>query len=64
MCFRTEHKRGATLSELEFEAEPLYETVYEQMGLVGKNKRLTSLSEGQERDPLRWLVNGDVVFMT
>lgn len=36
MCFRTEHKRGATLSE--FEAEPLYETVYEQMGLVGEKK--------------------------
>lgn len=39
MCFGTEHKRGATLSEREFEAEPLYETVYEQMAIVGKKNK-------------------------
>lgn len=45
MCFGTEHKRGATLSEIEFEAEPLYETVYEQMAIVGKkNKKTVNLT--------------------
>lgn len=38
MCFGAEHRRGATYSELESEAEPLYETVYEQVGRVENSK--------------------------
>lgn len=50
MCFGTEHKRGATLSEIEFEAEPLYETVYEQMGMVGKKKQTVNLTLKDRRE--------------
>lgn len=55
MCLGTEHKRGATLSVLE--AEPLYETLNEQVVEVGvlkkenTQKRLTSLAGREEKVP-------------
>lgn len=53
MCLGTEHKRGATLSVLE--AEPLYETLNEQVGGLEfkkkTQKRLTSLTDREEKVP-------------
>lgn len=53
MCLGTEHKRGATLSVLE--AEPLYETINEQVGGLEfkkrHKKRLTSLADRKEKVP-------------
>lgn len=45
MCFGTEHRRGATLSELESEAEPLYERV----GRI-ENRKPHSLKDRRRSD--------------
>lgn len=47
----SEHRRGATMCELESEAESLYETLDEQVGRVGGKKtyrvNLTHLRTGE-----------------
>lgn len=61
--FGTEHRCGATLSELESEAEPLYETLDEQVG-TGKQKKktvnLTHLRTGE--GPTAIVGAGDLEF--
>lgn len=49
VCFETEHRHGATLSELESEAEPLYE----QVARVG-NSKPHSLKERRSSHRYGW----------